>query len=237
MTRLATAAMVVILYLSGVRPGEALELQVGCCPDPIDDGTGSIRYQLHGLFFKGARNPDGTPARDGVPREVPWTVVPPVADAVRVLERIVDGPLLFPTNPPWIASTPGRRQRTGDAMTTLGANARIASFIAWVNDYADSNGMGDELIPNDPTARSSSNVCAGPSPGTSAAFPAAASPWHCNTDTYEHPSSARATPAEPARACGGCSTSKPHEPWPTTSTPSPTTCRTGRASPARQPNA
>jgi len=62
MTRLATAAMIVILYLSGVRPGEALELQVGCCPDPIDDGTGSIRYQLHGLFFKGARNPDGTPA-------------------------------------------------------------------------------------------------------------------------------------------------------------------------------
>jgi hypothetical protein len=50
MTRLATAAMIVILYLSGVRPGEALELQVGCCPDPIDDGTGSIRYQLDGLF-------------------------------------------------------------------------------------------------------------------------------------------------------------------------------------------
>ena len=95
-------------YLSGVRPGEALELQVGCCPDPIDDGTGSIRYQLHGLFFKGARNPDGTPARGGVSRKVPWTVVPPVADAVRVLERIVDGPMLFPTNPPWITGSPGR---------------------------------------------------------------------------------------------------------------------------------
>ena len=150
MTRLATAAMIVILYLSGVRPGEALELQVGCCPDPIDDGTGSIRYQLHGLFFKGARNPDGTPARGGVSRKVPWTVVPPVADAVRVLERIVDGPLLFPTNPPWITGSPGRRQRTGDAMTTLGANARIASFIAWVNDYTDSLGLGDERIPHDP---------------------------------------------------------------------------------------
>lgn len=150
MTRLATAALIVILYLSGVRPGEALELQVGCCPDPIDDGTGSIRYQLHGLFFKGARNPDGTPARGGVPREMPWTVVPPVADAIRVLERIVDGPLLFPTNPPWITGTPGRRQRTGDAMTTLAANARIASFIAWVNHHADSNGLDDERIPDDP---------------------------------------------------------------------------------------
>ena len=139
MTRLATAAMIVILYLSGVRPGEALELGVGCCPDPIDDGTGSIRYQLHGLFFKGTRNPDGTPALGGVPREVPWTVVPPDADAVRVLERIVDGPMLFPTNPPWITGICDR-QRIGDAMTTSAANARITSFIAWVNDYTASHG-------------------------------------------------------------------------------------------------
>ena len=147
LTRLATAAMVVTLYLSGVRPGEALELQVGCCPDPIDDGTGSIRYQLHGLFFKGARNPDGTPARGGVAREVPWTVIPPVADAIRVLERIVDGPLLFPANPPWIT---GGRQRAGGAMTTQAANDRIESFIAWVNDYADRNGLAGERIPDDP---------------------------------------------------------------------------------------
>ena len=149
MTRLATAAMIVILYLSGVRPGEALELQVGCCPDPIDDGTGSIRYQLHGLFFKGARNRDGTPARGGVPREVPWTVVPPVADAVRVLERIVDGPMLFPTNPPWLTGICDRR-RTGDAMTTSAANTRIASFIVWVNDYTARHGLDAERIPHDP---------------------------------------------------------------------------------------
>ena len=57
--------------------------------EPADDGTGSIRYELHGLFFKGARDPDGKPAPGGARREVPWTVVPPVADAVRVLERIV----------------------------------------------------------------------------------------------------------------------------------------------------
>ncbi|WP_433709266.1 integrase [Nocardia sp. CA-084685] len=149
MTRLATAAMIVILYLSGVRPGEALELQVGCCPDPIDNGTGSIRYQLHGLFFKGARNLDGTPARGGVARDMPWTVVPPVATAVRVLERMVDGPILFPTNPPWITGSCDRR-RPGNVMTTLAANTRIRSFIAWVNDYATSNGLDDERIPTDP---------------------------------------------------------------------------------------
>jgi hypothetical protein len=150
MTRLATACMIVVLYLSGVRPGEALELQAGCCPEPADDGTGSIRYELHGLFFKGARDPDGKPAPGGTRREVPWTVVPPVADAVRVLERIVKGPLLFPTKPPWTIDTRGRRQRTGEALTCLGANARIASFIAWVNDYTDNNDLAVERIPDDP---------------------------------------------------------------------------------------
>ncbi|MFD6394184.1 integrase [Nocardia sp. NPDC060259] len=149
MTRLATAAMIVIFYLSGVRPGEALELEVGCCPDPIDDGTGSVRYQLHGLFFKGARHPDGTPSRGGIPREVPWTVVPPVAAAVRVLEQIVDGPMLFPTNPPWLAKNCDRR-RPGDVMSTMAANARIRSFIDWVNDYAAGNDLDNERIPDDP---------------------------------------------------------------------------------------
>lgn len=150
MTRLATACMIVILYLSGVRPGEALELQAGCCPEPADDGTGSIRYELHGLFFKNARDPDGKPAPGGAQRAIPWIVLPPVADAVRVLERIVRGPWLFPTNPPWTIDTRGRRQRTGQALTCLGANARIATFIAWINDYTNENNLAAERIPDDP---------------------------------------------------------------------------------------
>lgn len=80
---------------------------------------------------------------------MPWTVVPPVAEAVRVLERMVTGPMLFPTNPPWITGI-CERQRTGDAMTTSAANTRIRSFIAWVNDYAASSGLDDEHIPDDP---------------------------------------------------------------------------------------
>ena len=150
MTRLATACMIVVLYLSGVRPGEALELEVGCCPEPVDDGDGSVRYELHGLFFKGARDADGKPAPGGARRDMPWTVVPPVADAIRVLERIVKGPLLFPTNPPWTIETRGRRRRTGEALTCLAANARIASFIAWVNDYTAENDLPAERIPDDP---------------------------------------------------------------------------------------
>jgi hypothetical protein len=151
MTRLATACMVVILYLSGIRPGEALELEVGCCPEPADDGAGGIRHELHGLFFKGARDPDGNPAPGGARRDVPWTVVPPVADAVRVLERIVTGPLLFPANPPWtIDARGGRRRRTGEALSCMGANQRIARLIDWVNRHTTENDLAAERIPHDP---------------------------------------------------------------------------------------
>lgn len=151
MTRLATACLIVILYLSGVRPGEALELKVGCCPEPTDDGTGALRYELHGMFFKGARDPEGKPAPGGTRRKTPWIVLPPVKDAVRVLERMVDGPLLFPTSSPWTTGGHGRRRRTGDAMTCGGANQRIAAFICWVNDYtADEADLESERIPDDP---------------------------------------------------------------------------------------
>jgi hypothetical protein len=35
-------------------------------------------------------------------------------------------------------------------MTTSAANTRIRSFIAWINDYAASNRLDDERIPDDP---------------------------------------------------------------------------------------
>ena len=59
--RLSAACLIVVAYLSGLRPAELLHLQPGCCPVPADDGTGR-RYRLHGVKFKAARNDDGTPA-------------------------------------------------------------------------------------------------------------------------------------------------------------------------------
>ncbi len=53
-------------------------------PAPEDDGTGTVRYRLHGRHFKGVRDADGTPAPDGAARQ--WTVIPPVHTAVSILE-------------------------------------------------------------------------------------------------------------------------------------------------------
>ena len=84
--RLHAACLIVVAYLSGLRPAELLHLQPGSCPAPGDDGTGPVRYRLHGVKFKAARNDDGTPAPGGEARQ--WTVIPPVHTAIGILEQL-----------------------------------------------------------------------------------------------------------------------------------------------------
>ena len=160
--RLSTACLIVVAYLSGLRPAELLHLQPGCCPAPADDGTGPVRYRLHGLKFKAARNDDGTPAPDGEARQ--WTVISPVHAAIGILEQLTDTSHLFPLRPHWLNGAPrrprrrpeaspggrGRRRRTGQVITTKAANVRIAEFITWVNTYASEHGLDSETIPADP---------------------------------------------------------------------------------------
>jgi hypothetical protein len=93
MLRLATAAMILVIYLSGMRPGEALNLRVGCCPEPADDGDSSVRHEIRGNFYKGARGADGKIVPGGLPRQTQWTVILPVVHAIRVLERMAEGHL------------------------------------------------------------------------------------------------------------------------------------------------
>jgi Phage integrase, N-terminal SAM-like domain len=101
--RLSAACLIVVAYLSGLRPAEILHLQPGSCPAPGDDGTGPVRYRLHGLKFKAARNDDGTPAPDGEARQ--WTVIPPVHTAIGILEQLT----AFPSRP--------RDRRSGRSQT------------------------------------------------------------------------------------------------------------------------
>jgi len=153
MVRLATASMIVALYLSGMRPGEGLELPVGCCPEPADDGTAPLHYEIRGNFFKNARDQDGRLIPGGLPRQIPWTVIAPTVRAMRVLERMAEGPSLFPATATWISQSAGHRKRakrTGETLSCAAANSRVAAFIRWVNEFADQNGLGTERIPDDP---------------------------------------------------------------------------------------
>jgi hypothetical protein len=160
--RLAAAALVVVSYLSGLRPAEVLHLRAGCCPGPEDDGRGTVRYRLHGHHFKGVRDTDGTPAPDGAERQ--WTVIPPVHTAITILEQLTTTGHLFPLRPAWLGGasserrrrqpaapgTRGRRRRTGSLITAKTANGRIADFITWVNAYVREYGLENEVIPADP---------------------------------------------------------------------------------------
>jgi hypothetical protein len=159
--RLAAACLVVVSYLSGQRPAEVLHLRAGCCPEPEDDGTGTVRYRLHGQHFKGVRDADGTPAPGGAARQ--WTVIPPVHTAIGILEQLTTSGHLFPLRPAWLdgaskrprhppapPGTRGSRHRTGQVITAKAANGRIAEFITWVNSYASEHGLDSEAIPADP---------------------------------------------------------------------------------------
>jgi hypothetical protein len=147
---LSAACFVVIAYLSGMRPGEALCLRRGCVRY---DRTAGL-WLLHGRKWKGAVDETGAKRAQGEERTDPWVVVEPVARAVAVLERLHDGPLLFPTA---LLASYGAARRAGDrlgkARTSAAVCRDITGLVAWVNDYCVGRGRDDEQIPPDVSGR------------------------------------------------------------------------------------
>jgi hypothetical protein len=143
---LATAALLTVAYLSGMRPKEVLNLERGCCTvEQREDGT--VRYLITGRHFKGVTDEDGNTIPEGEMRPRPWTVIEPVHRAITVLEQLTDSPLLFPRE---LSKSAKPRAYVGDAISVRTANARIARFTAWANALATAHGRDHEVIPADP---------------------------------------------------------------------------------------
>ncbi|MGW4272689.1 hypothetical protein ACWEGQ_10045 [Streptomyces seoulensis] len=144
---LSTACLLIIGYLSGQRPGEALNLERDCIQH--DPATGLIL--LRGKHFKGVRQADGSTNPEGEQRADPWVVPAPVAHAVTVLTRLHDARLLFPNT----LFVNGRsraaylRERVGRARGDSISNKDIHRLIDWVNRYCTTQGRQD-TIPPDP---------------------------------------------------------------------------------------
>jgi integrase len=136
---LSAASFVVIAYLSGMRPGEVLNLRRGCA----DRDTGTGELLVRGQLGKGH---DRLPAADGQPAGRPWVVVAPVHTAISVLERITSGELLFPAS----LTRPRSRRTTGEqARPAHSVNVDIEDFIIWVNrGFGGPDGI--PAIPADP---------------------------------------------------------------------------------------
>jgi hypothetical protein len=88
---LHTACLIVVAYLSGARPAEILNLRRGC----IERDDTNDMYLMSGVYFKNAVDEHGNKVPAGLQRRDPWVVVQPVAEAIRVLERLHNEDLIF----------------------------------------------------------------------------------------------------------------------------------------------
>ncbi|MFE0055385.1 hypothetical protein [Streptomyces sp. NPDC059003] len=147
---LSTACAVLVLYLTGCRPGEALSLQRGC----LRRDRVTQLWELHGRKWKGARDENGAKIPEGQFRDDPWIATDLVATAVRVQERLHDSDVLFPA---WLV-VDGRKPRdVGVARTTAKINKDLNNFVTWVNDFCSRHGRTD-VIPPDPRRLTSSRL-------------------------------------------------------------------------------
>lgn len=90
MRHLGTAAVIICLYLTGMRPQEVQGLRSGCCPAPEPAANGTPdRHLIRGRHYKNVTDDDGNHLSAGEERKVPWVAITPVVHAIRVLERMV----------------------------------------------------------------------------------------------------------------------------------------------------
>ncbi|MGW9713537.1 integrase [Streptomyces albidoflavus] len=146
MRHLGTAATIILLYLTGMRPQEVQGLRAGCCPDPAADGT-ERRHLIHSHHYKNVTDDDGNHVSAGEVRQVPWVAITPVVHAIRVLERIVpEGELLLGAAHHSFRSSHSYVGALKKSTLTL----RIESFVNWVNREAETQGLPSQIIPDDP---------------------------------------------------------------------------------------
>ncbi|MFD4764181.1 integrase SAM domain protein [Streptomyces sp. NPDC058439] len=134
------ACFVIVSYLSGMRPGEVVNLRRGCRAEDPDSG------ELLLLGHRG-KGHDRTAAESCGPASRPWAVVRPVHQAIDLLETLHETDLLFPTRLP---GTGGRKSRMG-ALTWGSSKTKreLQRLQDWVNSTftpAD----GGVAIPPDP---------------------------------------------------------------------------------------
>jgi integrase len=139
---LSAAAFIIICYLSGMRPGEVLNLRRGCAA--TDQATGELL-----VLGRHGKGHDRHPASGDDEPSRPWVVVQPVHAAITMLESVTPGPLLFPPSQARPGAGHGPRER---ARTATLINSDIAMFITWVNT-AFTGPAGTLPIPADPIAR------------------------------------------------------------------------------------
>lgn len=149
-THLVTACMIVVAYLSGMRPGEVISLRRGCTSFDAERKL----WTVTGKHWKGVTDASGAKNARGQRRANPWVVHPIVAKAISVLERLHHHELLFPRTlnehqskrHKVMARTAGNSM--GEARHTSSIGHDITNFTEWVNRYCEDRRRPDS-IPDD----------------------------------------------------------------------------------------
>ncbi|WP_331732107.1 integrase [Streptomyces sp. NBC_00989] len=151
MRHLGTAAAILCLYLTGMRPQEVQGLRAGCCPDPEPAADGALgRHLIRSRHYKNVSDDDGNHVSAGAEREIPWVAITPVVRAIRILERMVPpGELLLSGAHHDVALQRGYP----GALKYSALNKRIEDFTAWANREAEARGLSGQAIPPDPHGR------------------------------------------------------------------------------------
>ncbi|WP_139335091.1 hypothetical protein [Mycobacterium sp. GA-1841] len=131
------AALVIVAYLTGMRPHEVLALQPNCCVRQRISPT-IVRYTINGRAYKRVRK-DGRADPDGTQRS--WTTIAPVARAIATAEQF------FPDNTVLFAAA----KDATTPVSTSRAPLRISRFIQTANSICEHLDLPKAYqIPDDP---------------------------------------------------------------------------------------
>jgi hypothetical protein len=138
---LSAASFVIVCYLSGARPGEALNLRRGCRQEDAETG----QLLVTGRRGKGHGRQPATGAPDELHR--PWVVVEPVHIAIGMLEGLSCSPFLFPAS---LVNAQDRRPAAHHARASRYMTRDLEQFTTWINS-AFVQADGKPTIPPDPS--------------------------------------------------------------------------------------
>ncbi len=123
---LQTACLIVVSYLTGMRPDEVRRLRPGCNPDPAILPGGAQRHLIHGTVIKRQAEGDGLVSGSREEVEVVWATVPLAARAVSVAERLQAE---FTPDSEWLFNSPFTKTMLDSSVATT----EIQFFLQTVN--------------------------------------------------------------------------------------------------------
>ena len=135
---LQTACYVVIAFLSGMRDSEVKHIRRGCLTVSRDASGRPYRWKITSLAFKNESDPAGTPAT--------WVVGEPVAEAVKVLEKLrPSGTDLLFAHLPYGTGLGPASHSPNQVPRNSTTNRQLNELASWISRYCQARDRSDGI--------------------------------------------------------------------------------------------